>query len=293
MPTIAESTEERAVTAADIIKFDLEDKAYKTEFKEETETISKEEMKILLAKAKINTDKQLMAGEDCCVDYVLDAFDRERSTFGDTDASPDGIHFFVEQLPSSIAPWRAYAGRLKRKFSLSEKEAQMSAAMVQYLSDGNWKVKGWFEGYVKMGGFKKAFSHVKHLFWNVYRLEPADGTTPARTIEEFMDEAIGEGHAFRALPIEIDEREEARMEEDAKLHVDQKVESFRQFYDKIRRAGIHQISAIGSELYKANAGKWFYYEDASTLFKSYNERKDHLYETYGEKYKEDLATKNS
>ncbi len=287
--TVSERKAKKEATPDEINKYDLLDKEFKDDMRTGTTKGTESVSKALIDRAKKNTEKQLTAGDDCVVEYVLDNFERVRSNFGDSDMSPDGINVFVQQLPSSIAPWRSYAGRLKRKFGLTEKEAQMAAVIIQYLSDGDWQVKGWFEGYVKMGGFKKAFNHAKHLFWSVYRLEPQTGTPKAKTIAEFMDTSIGEGKIFRALPIAIDEYAEAEMEAKDALRVDVKIENYRMFHDMIRKAGIHQISAVGTKLFNANNDRWFHYEDATSLFEFYRQRKDHLQTHYGKSYRESLA----
>jgi|GEM_PF-5937429 len=279
-----------ALTEENIRKYDLNDLDYKRELRMECKRASAEEMRGIIARAKLNTEKQLMAGEDCTCEYTLEAFTRERSAYGDSDYSPDGIHIFVEQLPSSIAPWRSYAGRLKRKFGLDEKTAQAAAVMVNYVGDGTWPVKRWFEGYSSKAGFKKAFGHVRMLFWKLYSLEPHDGERRASNIAEFIEEHIGEGHAFRALPIAIDEMAEA--EEEAKRVPDAKTENYRMFHDMIRRAGTHQISNIGSKLYNANNNGWFYYEDATALFAFYRDRKEYLYENFGKYQKKGAANNN-
>lgn len=216
------------------------------------------------------------AGDGYYAEYPLEAFERQRMPFGDDDYSPDGIHVFVEQLPSSMTPWRRYAGRLKMKFNIEDKAAQIAAFMMYYVADSNPKCRGWFEGYIAKGGFKKAYGHLRHLFWQLYKEEPSHGPDKPHSIEEIMEDHIGDGHSFRALRIK-DEFEEEEIAEKP----DTKTELFTAYSDKIRRAGIHQISQIGKDLYSASNKRLFHYEHAVMLFDKYRTRKAYLEDNYG------------
>lgn len=214
--------------------------------------------------------------EEYCCEYTLEAFERERMPFGEDDYSPDGTYIFVEQLPSNLTPWSRYASRLKIKFGIERKAAQIAAFMLYYITNNDRECKKWFEEYMAENGFENTYNYLNNLFWELYKEDLSYDPEKTYSIEEIMLENTGEGHTFRALKIKDEPEEEENIDPP-----DEKTKLFREYSNKIRRAGIHQISKIGIDLYNKTKERLFHYKDATTLFEQYRMRKAYLEENYG------------
>jgi hypothetical protein len=157
----------------------------------------------------------------------------DRIIFEEAESITDGKAVFGH-LPSSLTPHHRYGMRLNKKYSAGEKG--FLAAYALYMVTGLEKEsREWFESLCEEQGFKGAFDCLRKLYLELRACDAEDTDVMGK-----IETGIGTGSQYHAIDI-IEELE---------LPIPDKTREIYESYKKgIRRAGKHQLGAIGKELY--------------------------------------------
>ena len=182
----------------------------------------------------------------------------DRMIFEETIIADDQA--IVDHLPSSLPPHHRTARRWEKKFGVSGKMASLAAYALYFISGLEKKSTQWFEGLVEEQGFDSAFSYLRGLYFEMKKLDAEDTDALGK-----IENGLPEGGCFHTMPvIMVDEAE----------NEDKATELYREFSGRIRKAGVHQLGAIGKDLYES--GRQMGYELTNMLWSQYRARKEAL-----------------
>lgn len=143
----------------------------------------------------------------------------------------DGKAFF-EHTPSNLTPHHRYGMRLNKKYE-SGKNGFLAAYCLYFVSGLDKESCSWFEGLCEEQGFNGAFDYIRKLYMELRACDAKDTDVCGK-----IEEGLPEGSSFHTVDI-IEEAQEE----------DKPNEIYEAYAKRIRRAGKHQIGAIGKELY--------------------------------------------
>ncbi len=230
------------------------------------------EKTVKVLNAEEATEAQLVAGNDCFVDYTDQTLvSRADDLLGDLEASFDGTQIMVEQLPSNCSPHDAYAARLEKKFKLPRKQTTLFAYMVYaQLGGTDSDVRRHYESEIKQRGFDAVFGEVRLLFFEMLKFEAKD------EVRAFL----GDGTEFRALPVDVEKYDEEHPDRQPSSKEFQSSQVYQETVHKITHATKQSIAAVGKRLYewgqKPEVRALLGFENIKTLWSYYKERKEAL-----------------
>jgi len=167
-------------------------------------------------------------------------------------------------IPSSLTPHHRYGMRLNKKYGAGKKA--FLAAYALYTVAGLDKESSiWFEGLCSEQGFESAFDYLRKLHSELRACDAEDTDVLGK-----IETGIGEGSQYHA--VDLFEEPEILSDEEIK-----KTLLYEKYATRIRRAGKHQLGAIGKELY---AEKRLENVQMTLLWNSYKARKAGLQKYY-------------
>ena len=167
-----------------------------------------------------------------------------------------------EHLPSNLTPHHRYGMRLSRKYGQG-KMAFLAAYTLYFVSGLERESTQWFEGLCDTQGFKGAFDYLRRLYFELRACDAEDTDVLGK-----IESGIGQGSSYHAVEILGDEVGEALSDEEIQQRA-----VYESYGKRIRRAGTHQLGAIGKELY---AEKRLENCDLTLLWNAYRARKTEL-----------------
>lgn len=220
-----------------------------------------------------------------------------------------GDRAIVGHTPSHLTPWHRFGMRLNKKFGTG-KQAFLMAYMLEYVADGDMASKKHYEKLATEKGFAVAFAELFTLFCALRKCDASSvdvcgqvvgsldsdmeyhsiPTMPdvksfftVETLEETISAVTEDGESI-FVPVVMTknglrpktvvvERESLQVEyvaEETEV-VDAPTMLFREFLDRIRRAGVSQLGAIGKDLF--GRGKEIGFEGARELWSLYKAKK--------------------
>ena len=182
----------------------------------------------------------------------------DRMIFEETIIADDQA--IVDHVPSSLPPHHRTARRWEKKFKVSGKMASLAAYALYFISGLEKESTQWFEGLVEEQGFDSAFSYLRGLYFEMKKLDAEDTDALGK-----IENGLPEGGCFHTMPV---------IPEDGEEYENKAAELYREFSGRIRRAGVHQLGAIGKDLYES--GREMGYELTNLLWSQYRERKESL-----------------
>jgi len=138
--------------------------------------------------------------------------------------------------------------------------ASLAAYSLYFISGLEKESTQWFEGLVKEQGFDSAFSYLRGLYFEMKKLDAEDTDALGK-----IENGLPEGGCFHTMPV---------IPEDGEEYENKAAALYREFSSRIRRAGVHQLGAIGKDLYES--GREMGYELTNMLWSQYRERKEAL-----------------
>ncbi len=192
----------------------------------------------------------------------LNLSDLDRIIWEEAQTISDGKALF-EHTPSSLTPHHRYGMRLNKKYGAG-KRAFLAAYMLHMVSGTEQESREWFEALCEEG-FDSAFKQLLELHSELRKCDARDTDVMGK-----IENGVGDGSLYHAVEI-IEEEESEEMPSEKEL-------VYSLYAKKIRRAGRHQLGAIGKELY---AEKRLANYEMTLLWNQYKERKNELQKFWG------------
>jgi hypothetical protein len=181
----------------------------------------------------------------------------DRIIWEEAQTISDGKALF-EHMPSSLTPHHRYGMRLNKKYGAG-KRAFLAAYMLHMVSGIEQESREWFESLCEEG-FDRAFEQLFGLYSELRRCDARDTDVMGK-----IEGGMGDGSLYHAVEIVGEDETEYMPSENEVL--------YSLYAKKIRRAGRHQIGAIGKELY---AEKRLANYEMTLLWNQYKARKSEL-----------------
>ena len=156
----------------------------------------------------------------------------DRIIWEEATAITDGKAVF-EHAPSSLTPHHRYGMRLNKKYGAG-KRAFLAAYMLHMVTGLELESRQWFEGLADES-FTEAFDELRKLYSELRKCDARDTDVMGK-----VEPGIGEGGSYHAVEVLPEDGWEPETQEDT---------IFTDWKTRIRRAGKHQIGALGKELY--------------------------------------------
>lgn len=189
-----------------------------------------------------------------------------------------GDKAIVGHEPTTLTPWHRYGMRLNKKYNAG-KRGFLAGYMLLYVGSLSYEMRQWFEGVANEKGFDSAFGELFNLFKEMRQFDADDCDVMGK-----MYGSLAGDTNYHSMPLvpnaaRIGKNEEGDvvveyLAEEAEEKVDSQTATYREFYHRIRRAGVHQIGQIGKELYTRSKECGFEY--AKLLWAFYRQRKEDL-----------------
>lgn len=186
----------------------------------------------------------------------------DRIIWEEAQTISDGKALF-EHAPSSLTPHHRYGMRLNKKYRAG-KRAFLAAYMLHMVSGMEQGSREWFEGLCEES-FDSAFKQLFELHSELRKCDARDTDIMGK-----IENGVGDGSLYHAVEI-IEEEESEELPSEKEL-------VYSLYAKKIRRAGRHQLGAIGKELY---AEKRLANYEMTLLWNQYKERKNELQQFWG------------
>lgn len=188
----------------------------------------------------------------------------DRIIWEEAQTISDGKALF-EHAPSSLSPHHRYGMRLNKKYGAG-KRAFLAAYMLHMVSGIEQESREWFEALCEES-FDSAFKQLFELHAELRKCDARDTDIMGK-----IENGVGDGSLYHAVEI-IEEEESEEMPSEKEL-------VYSLYAKKIRRAGRHQLGAIGKELY---AEKRLANYEMTLLWNQYKQRKNELQKFWGRK----------
>jgi hypothetical protein len=231
-------------------------------------------------RAKENTDRQLWGHGDVevyrhSVDTLAEALQidiatgeqfrinlspLDRMIFEETIIS--GNKAILEHIPSHMPIHHRTARRLEVKFKVTSKDACLAAYMLYVVGRLEQEIIAWFESAVTTTSWNEAFAELHTYFKGIRECDSTSVDVMGK-----VETGLPEGGCYHAVPLVMPE-------EPTDEQINEQDELYSQFSTRIRRAGVHQLGAIGKEMYAVNMQLGF--DNSKALWAQYNARKAEL-----------------
>lgn len=170
----------------------------------------------------------------------------------------DGGMAIIGHVPSNMPAHHRTARRLEVKFKVTGKAAALAAYMLYVVGGLDREITRWFESTVATSSWDEAFAELHTYFKGVRECDSTSVDVMGK-----VEAGLPEGDCYHAVPLVPEYSEPEELNEQDEL--------YSLFSNRIRRAGVHQIGAVGKEMYAVNLKLGF--ENAKALWAQYNTRK--------------------